>query len=349
MGSQDGECPKFILTSSSNLTEKPGASLLLSGNATAALYLFIVSLGVPANAVVLVACLLNPFRRNVTSVYIGNLAGADILLLCILPFFAFEKVWESWTFGRLWCKCCSFVTMHSFYTSVFSLSALSVDRYIAVVWPFAAPRWRTITRARVVAVSLWVFAAFPSIPPHVLEVDEYRYSNNGSKSTCSSDLFGRENLPVYSFVKSILGFILPVLFIGIMSSMIIQKLLQQRSNVHTQTSVTRYRRSLYILITIVIVFVICWLPFHLLAIIHSVCDHYCFLPLSLCSKIFLQYRELAIFMAYSNSCINPILYAFVSPNFRKSLKCLLGRHCSCLLTRKTCQNLNTKQNECFDS
>uniref|UniRef100_A0A8C4PYL6 G-protein coupled receptors family 1 profile domain-containing protein n=1 Tax=Eptatretus burgeri TaxID=7764 RepID=A0A8C4PYL6_EPTBU len=318
MGILQDDCSRFNSTLSGSLTEKNGTSHILSGNATAALYLFIVCIGVPANLLVLVVCLLKPFKSNVTSVYIGNLAGADVLLLSILPFFALEKLWSSWIFGRSWCKFCSFVTMHSFYTSVFSLAALSVDRYIAVVWPISAPRWRTITRARIVAVALWLFAAFPSIPPHILEVDEY----------------------LYSFVKSILGFILPVLFIGIISSMIVYKLMHQRRKVPTRTSVPRYRRSLYLLITVVVVFVICWMPFHLLAIIHSVCDHFCFLPLSACGRIFLRNRELATFLAYSNSCINPILYAFVGPNFRKSLNRLLRRSCSCLLTGKNCQKVN---------
>uniref|UniRef100_UPI00358F7D2B type-1 angiotensin II receptor A-like n=1 Tax=Myxine glutinosa TaxID=7769 RepID=UPI00358F7D2B len=150
------------MTEYSYNSSQPGPSVL-SNNATFGLFLFMIIVGVPANAFVLAVSLLDPFKRSVSSVYIGSLACADLLLLSMLPFWASEVVLRDWRLGSALCHFCSFCDLYSFFTSVFSLTVISVDRYVAVVWPIAALRWRTTTRARVVAVAVWLFAGLPTM------------------------------------------------------------------------------------------------------------------------------------------------------------------------------------------
>jgi len=73
---------------------------------------------------------------------------------------------------------------------------------------------------------------------------------------------------------------------------------------------------------VVAVFLLSWLPHHIITV-WAECGH---LPLN---NISFTFRIISHCLAYGNSCINPILYAFLSENFRKA--CQQAFHCKCFL------------------
>ena len=312
---------------------------LLSRKATAVLFICMTVVGVPANALVVVVSLLNPFKRSVSSVYIGNLACADLLILSILPVWVCVITWRSWHLGRVLCYICSFCDQYTFYISVFSLIVISVDRYIAVVWPFAALRLRTTSWARVVALAVWLVAALPTLFAHFYM--NIIYLSNDNKTICYRYMLF-ENVPPAS-VFAVFGFILPLLFIGIITTITAYNLMCRRS-MSNQSSISKHRRSLCLLVTIVVLFFICWFPFHFLMFTGTLIRNGTTFSTSTrkwFNDFFYRHIYVALCLTYLNSCINPFLYAFVGHHFREGFKRLRQRHCACLIKGNTSQNTSS--------
>lgn len=60
-------------------------------------------------------------------------------------------------------------------------------------------------------------------------------------------------------------------------------------------------------------FAICWLPIQIVLVLKSMNPNYQ-------STLLITMQILSHVLAYSSSCVNPVLYAFLSENFRKALK-----------------------------
>lgn len=78
-----------------------------------------------------------PRMRTVTNYFIANLAMGDILmsLFCIPPSFISLFILSYWPFGLLMCKMVSYSQAVSVFVSAYTLVAISLDRYISLMWP----------------------------------------------------------------------------------------------------------------------------------------------------------------------------------------------------------------------
>lgn len=71
-------------------------------------------------------------------------------------------------------------------------------------------------------------------------------------------------------------------------------------------------------IIVVVIFAVCWCPIQLVLLLKSL-NCYPMAPATLIVQI------TSHTLAYTNSCVNPILYGFFSENFRKSFRRIFGR------------------------
>lgn len=88
------------------------------------------------------------------------------------------------------------------------------------------------------------------------------------------------------------------------------------------------------LVAVVIVFIICWAPI----LINNILVAFAVLP-ELSIPPYKYMREAFHLMSYANSCVNPIVYGFMSRNFRQTFKRAL---CSCLRGRQYVRKLTFK-------
>ncbi|XP_057381674.1 neuropeptide CCHamide-1 receptor-like [Daphnia carinata] len=92
--------------------------------------------GVIGNGCLIIIFCRHKSMRNLPNFYIFNLAVGDLLvLLCSVPFTATIYTFDSWPYGEFACKASEFAKDTSVGVSVFTLTALSLDRYTAVVKP----------------------------------------------------------------------------------------------------------------------------------------------------------------------------------------------------------------------
>lgn len=275
----------------------------------AVLYLVVCVLGLAGNALVVAAMLKLDKLSSSTTVYIFNLALADGLFMVGLPFIASQNFQNRWTLGDTACKVVMILDGINQFTSVFCLTAMSIDRYMALANPLRFARWRTPRCAKVVSALLWLFSLLTILPMAL------RFS--ADRGLCIPDIVSDTwwlGVLSYTFI---LGFALPFVVMTASYTALLLTLRSQRlkSTVPTHKSQKVERQVTRMVIAVVVLFGTCWLPF------------YTFNFLSLYQSglvlTFARAFEFVVLLSYSWSCANPILYACLSDTFRKHFRTLL--------------------------
>ncbi|XP_029384884.1 type-1A angiotensin II receptor isoform X2 [Echeneis naucrates] len=288
--------------------------------------IFVIGIVGNSMVVAVTSCYMKP--KTVANIFVLNLAVSDLTFLITLPMWAtFTATGYQWPFGGFLCKASAGLAIFNLYTSIFFLTALSIDRYLAIVHPVRSRRFRTVLYARITCVVIWLFAFVLSVPT-ALTRDVHNIQNSNS-TVCAilhkvaDNARFKELLLAISLMKSLLGFLVPFIIIISCYCLIGRALLSAR---HIQKSCrSRDDEVLRMLAAAVLAFFLCWAPhqvFHFMQVLTQLTmkDNCPFL------EIIDTAMPFTICIAYFNSCVNPIVYGFVGNNFRKNLLQLL--HCS---------------------
>lgn len=101
------------------------------------LYILIFVIALFGNGVVCYIVLSTPRMKTVTNYFIVNLAVGDILmsLFCVPFSFVSILLLQYWPFGAVLCLLVNYSQAVSVLVSAYTLVAISIDRYIAILWP----------------------------------------------------------------------------------------------------------------------------------------------------------------------------------------------------------------------
>ena len=126
--------------------------------------------------------------KTATNIYIFNLALADTLVLLTLPFQGTDVLLGFWPFGNALCKTVIAIDYYNMFTSTFTLTAMSVDRYVAICHPIRALDVRTSSKAQAVNVAIWALASVVGVPVAIMGSaqveDEGQCSGVSSPAPC---------------------------------------------------------------------------------------------------------------------------------------------------------------------
>ncbi|XP_051970021.1 type-1 angiotensin II receptor A-like [Xyrauchen texanus] len=278
-------------------------------------------IGIIGNSLVVAVIYRYMKLKAIANVFVLNLAVSDLTFLITLPMWAtFTAMGYHWPFGAFLCKASAGLVIFNLYTSIFFLTALSIDRYLAIVHPVRFRRQRTLLYAHLTCVLIWVFALLLSLPT-ALSRDVY---NIGNSKVCAV-WHGSKRIHLIvtlSILKSVLGFLVPFLVIITCYCLIGQALLGSRGLLRKNIR-SREEETLRMLAAAVLAFFVCWAPhqaFHFMELLAmlGVVENCQILDVIDTAMPF------TICISYLNSCVNPILYGFVGHNFRKNLLSLLG-------------------------
>ncbi|XP_028044101.1 neuropeptide SIFamide receptor-like [Bombyx mandarina] len=295
-----------------------------------AAYLLVFLVGLVGNCFVIAVVYRSPRMRTVTNFFIVNLAVADILVIVFcLPATLMSNIFVPWVLGWLMCKTVPYVQGLSVAASVYSLVAVSLDRFLAIWWPLKCQI--TKRRSRMMIVFIWIFAILVTTPWVFFFDLVVVFEENPNVHLCI-DVWPNPLSEVLYFVVGnlIFCYILPMVMITMCYILIWIKV--WRRSIPTDTQDAQMERMqqkskvkvVKMLVAVVILFVLSWFPLYLI-----------FARIKLGGPIKKWEEEmlpivtpLAQWLGASNSCINPILYAFFNKKYRKGFVAIIkSRKC----------------------
>ncbi|TMS10966.1 Delta-type opioid receptor [Larimichthys crocea] len=163
----------LLVSSSVNETARPAtrdtASLIIAVCITA-LYSLICVVGLLGNVLVMYGVVRYTKMKTATNIYIFNLALADALATSTLPFQSAKYLMSTWPFGEPLCKVVIAIDYYNMFTSIFTLTMMSVDRYIAVCHPVKALDFRTPAKAKLINVCIWILSSAVGVPVMIMAI-----------------------------------------------------------------------------------------------------------------------------------------------------------------------------------
>ncbi|NXY05077.1 GALR1 protein, partial [Pteruthius melanotis] len=250
-------------------------------------------------------------RRSTTNIFILNLSIADLayLLFCI-PFQSTVYVLPTWVLGAFICKFIHYFFTISMLVSIFTLSAMSVDRYVAIVHSRRSSALRVPRNAMLGVGLIWALSFAMASP--VAHHQRIFHRETSNQTFCWEFWPNPRHKKVYVICTFVFGYLLPLLLISFCYAKVLNHLHKKWRNMSKKSEASKKKTAQTVLV-VVVVFGISWLPHH---VIHLWAEFGVF-PLTQASFLF---RVTAHCLAYSNSSVNPIIYAFLSENFRKAYK-----------------------------
>uniref|UniRef100_UPI00398F14CF chemerin-like receptor 1 n=1 Tax=Pristiophorus japonicus TaxID=55135 RepID=UPI00398F14CF len=276
-------------------------------------------------------------KRTAYTVWLLSLAVADFTVSLLLPLTITEfALYFRWPFGWLLCKLRFGAVALCLYASIFTLVAISVDRCVSVMLPIWSRTHHGPRLAALLSLGVWMAAAIFSAPSFVFQ----QIVPQGNWTRCSTEYLvesEREALAAassgdedYEAVREqaaslryaryramtltcfLGGFLLPFLIIAASYAIIGLQLRYGRL-------VPSGRKPFKVIVTVVLAFLLCWAPYHIISILRLLYAREEWSP-ALIVVIALSYS-----LAYINSCVNPVLYIFMWQDFRDLLKKSLQR------------------------
>ncbi|XP_008149049.2 LOW QUALITY PROTEIN: kiSS-1 receptor [Eptesicus fuscus] len=290
-------------------------------------------LGLTGNSLVIFVICRHKQMRTVTNFYIANLAATDMtFLLCCVPFTALLYPLPAWVLGDFMCKFVNYIQQVSVQATCATLTAMSVDRWYVTVFPLRALHRRTPRLALSVSLGIWVGSAAVSAPVLAL----HRLSP-GPRTYCSEAFPSRALERAFALYNLLALYLLPLVATCACYGAMLRHLgraalspapadsTRQGQMLAERADVVRAKVS-RLVAAVVLLFALCWGPIQLFLVLQALGPSGSWHPRSYAAYAL---KIWAHCMSYSNSALNPLLYAFLGSHFRQALR----RVCSCASTR----------------
>lgn len=306
------------------------------------------------------------YRRmqSVTNVLLSSLASADLLLITFCIPVKVAKLFSfSWAMGSFLCKFIHYIQNVSMICSVLTLTAISIERYYAIVHPMRAKYICTLSQVRIVIAITWVLSLLLAVPilfvQTLVDVGEripaFWCVRDGAKQKWV------QYHEIYVLLLVLIGPFCIMLLAYALICWEVWKVMERRSYMTSRNALARQRyeanehgadsiqlaplgaedsrprtsqivnrvvrerddskmvkQVICMLVAVVLLFAICWGPL----LIDNVLTAYDVLDRDKTGH--LKHIATAFhLMAYFNSCLDPIIYGFMSKSFRDSFSAVL--------------------------
>ena len=178
---------------------------------SSAIYVLIITLSLLGNTLVCLVLLSTKYlRKSVDTCFVLSLAVSDLLTTCLATSFDLEQIIldQPWRHGEIMCNVWSTTYLMAVPTSILSLLALSVHRYLSIKNPLDRLMLSPLmTRGRAIAiiVLLWMYSLLFALVP----VFGWKYYPESTSIISGSCFFNISR--IYSVLSSAINFLIPVL------------------------------------------------------------------------------------------------------------------------------------------
>ncbi|XP_071758587.1 melanin concentrating hormone receptor 2a [Centroberyx gerrardi] len=275
---------------------------------------FLCSTGLVGNILVLVT-ILRTTKKTVPDVYICNLAVADVVHVTVMPFLIHQ--WARgghWVFGSTLCTIITSLDNCNQVACAAVMTAVSLDRYLAVVHPFRLTALRTTSKTIGINLFVWVIS-FILVLPAWIHSKVIRFSDG--LESCTMNLVSPSSVLWYTLYQTITSFFLPLPLIITCYILILcytwRMYLKNKQARRYSTNLPRMRaiRLTKMVLVLVAVFLVSVGPYHVLQLVNltvrrpTLAYHTCY--------------YLSVCLSYAASSINPFIYILLSGHFRRRL------------------------------
>ncbi|XP_075762687.1 G-protein coupled receptor 15 [Pelodiscus sinensis] len=282
------------------------------------LYATMFLVGIIGNSILMGALVFKLGARRLIDIIIINLAASDFIFLLTLPFWVDQEIWLGvWRSGSFLCKGSSYIISVNMYCSVFLLTCMSGDRYLAIMHPTVARKVRTRFYTNGLCTCIWLLSCLLGLP--TLLSRELRQYND--QPYCAQVELTQAQRTV-SLVILILAFFFPLVSILTFYCSITKKLCMhyQKSGKHDK----KLRKSIKIVFIVVAAFVFSWIPYNIFKLLAIISDLQDLKPPSCFPYVLAQAgMEVSSPFAFANSCANPFIYYCFDGYIRRTIsRCL---------------------------
>ncbi|NXN96101.1 NK1R protein, partial [Rhinopomastus cyanomelas] len=279
-------------------------------------YALIVVVSVVGNVVVMWIILAHKRMRTVTNYFLVNLAFAEASMSAFNTVVNFTyAVHNEWYYGLLYCKFHNFFPIAAVFASIYSMTAIALDRYMAIIHPLR-PRLSAAATKVVIGV-IWLLAfllAFPQGYYSVMEELPGRLVCLVEWPEHGTNAYGK----TYHFCMTALLYLLPLLVIGCAYTAVGVTLWASEipgdSSDRYHEQVSAKRKVVKMMIIVVCTFALCWLPYHVYFTLQY------FRPEWYLQKFIQQVYLAVMWLAMSSTMYNPIIYCCLNDRFRVGFK-----------------------------
>ena len=285
-----------------------------------AAFCFLVIADLIGNSLVCLVVYHKRIMRTPMNYLLVNLAASDITVAIFIAVrYIFPLLFEH-PKGRAGDVVCQLFTGEAFVwvgalASTFSLVCIAVERYLAIKFPYDERKRVTTAKLKCVVVLGWVFAASWNLPL-------FLYVRYDPVSEFCLFQWPTASFPkVHSLLCALLYGVLPISIMSYLYSKLVYKLWFRPlvTSTMVQQSKLRYtRKSARLVVTVSVVYSICWIPNLVVYVISSFSTQ----------QLYSAVHTTSIVLVTLNSAINPVLYSWQSDRFRRHMLALLPFGCS---------------------
>ncbi|XP_056401923.1 B2 bradykinin receptor-like [Hyla sarda] len=277
---------------------------------------FIFVLGFIENLFVISIFVLHKSRCTVTEIYLGNMAAADLIFVSSLPFRAiYMSSKYYWPFGGFMCVAIFSLFLLNLYSSIYLLMMVSIERYLALVKPMSVSWLKSPRQAKVNCGIIWMFAVGLCLPNMVFR--KVKFNEKSNATVCISDRSSTNWFAATDIIINVLGFLVPLVVTSFCTSQIIHVLRNNSRKLFKKDN--KERKAIWLVLSVFLVFIVCWLPLNISTFIYTLHEFKVFLPCMVKSINSIVYN-MSIYLVYSNSCINPVIYSMLGNQFRQKVR-----------------------------
>lgn len=252
-----------------------------------------------------------------TNLLLLSLAVSDLLVGLLLMPVEIIYIETCWFLGEIVCSLYYVIDYIITSTSVANMVLISIDRYVAITDPLCYHAKVTKSKVQVCVCLCWVSSVFYRI---LLLQDHLE--DPGSSSSCHGECVVVIN-HIAGLVDLVFTFILPITIIIVLYMRVFVVAVSQaramRSHIAAITAQRTGRsvvkkselKAARTLGIVMVVFLICFCPYYFPTLAGE--D----------TSVDASSAAFEIWLAHFNSCLNPLIYAFFYPWFRRSIKLIV--------------------------
>ncbi|XP_035291570.1 proteinase-activated receptor 2-like [Anguilla anguilla] len=282
------------------------------------IYIIVVAISLPLNGMAIWVFLFRTKKKHPAAIYMANLALSDLLFVIWIPLkIAYHFNGNDWIFGEALCKVLVGFFYANMYCSILFIACLSVQRYWAIAHPLSHQR-KNNKIATGISIAIWVFIWLTTIPLYLYE-QTAKIKDLGI-TTCHdvniiTDLenpFSDVKYPFFYFTFMwVFVFLIPTVVIIVAYVCLLRTL---GDSMMDESTTKNRRKAVLLIITVLVTFLVCFVPSNIMLLIHYsllkngvMNNGYAFYIVTLC-------------LASLNSCLDPLIYYYVSEDFRDNVK-----------------------------